>query len=170
MVLLSSKFVRATFICKYFFASENKTIMNCSCAKSPSTSTCLNSMIVKKFKHKLMPFVRCTIKTYRRLCGGLKINDLVRCHPPRLDFIVGFCNASFIYHQKCLQHEMLHSFTLHKTMLSYKKNNKNLITLEERTIFLCCCCNKHAIPTLNTIEYNETFQSPADCTEVISDL
>lgn len=83
-----------------------------------------------------MPFVRCTIKTYRRLCGGLKINDLVRCHPPRLDFIVGFCNASFIYHQKCLQHEMLHSFTLHKTMLSYKKITKILLHLKREQFFL----------------------------------
>lgn len=105
-------------------------------------------MIVKKCKHKFAGFCSLehpksiTIKTYR-LCGGLKINDLVRCHP----LSPCYCNASFIYHQKCLRAlEKLFRFTLRagfwctavtgKPGLT-KNNNKNLVTLERFSFFFC---------------------------------
>lgn len=117
-------------------------------------------MIVKKCKHKFAGFCSLehpksiTIKTYR-LCGGLKINDLVRCHPLSLCY----CNASFIYHQKCLRAlEKLFRFTLRagfwctavtgKPGLT-KNNNKNLVTLERFSLLRFFLC-KHAIPTLST--------------------
>lgn len=130
----------------YFFASKYQTIMPAN-SLSPQQSTCPNSMIVKKCKHKLLAFVRVckqhsTIKTYRRLCGGLKINDLVRCHP--LSLPSASCNASFIYHQKCLralENCFISPFVLLCREDRHTKNNRNLVTFMSFLLLL---------PTRNT--------------------